>query len=247
MIPRMIHALYKRGSDELKISFRNSEEFAQIQNSLGKEAMGFELLESGKTYCIVKNVVQEGKEFSQIMRQTFLMLLSMAEDGYLDIKNKKFSELEGLIPLEKSNNRFTTIMRRQLNAQGSEDFDRIGPIYYIVEQLEKIADEYKHFYNMMKSNRNEIRKEMLALLNESNKNLRRFYSLFYKFDPSLVSELKNSRDEIYKELYSQLGKIKKPEEILLFSFLMGINSMIFSLVDPFLILAMKQYSAAMYE
>ena len=43
--------------------------------------------------------------------------------------------------LEKSNNKLSTFRQRYINIYSVDNYDRIGPIYFIIEQLEKIADE----------------------------------------------------------------------------------------------------------
>ena len=80
MIPRAIHAMYKRGVDELKIVYNEPQYFDLIRKSLGKEAVGFEILKTGKKYCIITSVVESSKEFSKVLNQTFILLLSMAQN-----------------------------------------------------------------------------------------------------------------------------------------------------------------------
>lgn len=244
MIPRTIYSLYRRGVDELEIKYNGQDTFALIQNSLGNDIVGFELLETRKNYCLIKNVSVVGRDFDKLLRQTFLLLLSMAEEGYEVLKQNNLNLLKNLISLEKANNRFTNLCRRYLNTMGSEEFDKIGPLYYIVEQLERIADTFKYLYSYLTNLKEnvEINKELLDNFNEINKNLRKFYNLFYKFDPKHVEEIKEKRDKIVKNLYSISSKIKKPHDIVLFHHLMELITDIFSLVDPYLTLAFKDAS-----
>ncbi|MBI2101337.1 phosphate uptake regulator PhoU [Candidatus Woesearchaeota archaeon] len=242
MIPRTIYSMYRRGVDELIISFKNQDSFSLVQSSLGKETVGFEILETGNNHCLIKNVSEGGKEFNHLLRQTFLLLLSMAEEGHKALKQGNFKLLGNLISLEEANNRFTNLCRRYLNTKGSEDFDKIGPIYYIIEQLEKIADTYKYMYSYLAGINREnlkVNKELLENFYEINKTLRKYYDLFYKFSPQQVAELKDGRDKIIKELYLTSSKISKPYDIIFFHHLMELVTEIFSLVDPYLILSIK--------
>lgn len=241
MIPRVIHSLYTKGVDELKLTYDGPATFALIQSSLGKQAAGFEILETGKNYCIIKNVSEGTKEFNQVLRQTFILLLSMAEEGYEMIKQGNFN-LQDKKSLELANNRFTTYCRRYLNTKGSEEFDKMGPIYYIVEQLEKIADEYKYLYIYLSNFKNEkitIDKELLANFSKVNQMLRKFYNVFYKFSPRLIGELKDDRDGIVKDMLAMPSKIKKQHDIVMYHHLMKMATDIFSLLVPYLVLAIK--------
>lgn len=245
MIPRVLHALYKRGANDITLLYDNPETFKLIEKSLGKEAVGFEILETSKNYCLIKNVSEGTKEFGQVMRQTFLLLLSMADEGYLALKQGNLSTLNNLITLEKTNNRFTTFCRRYLNIRGSEDYDKIGPLYYIVEQIESIGDIYKYLYTFLSKPENkktDINKELLNNFNDVNQMLRKFYTVFYKFNPKLLAELKDDRNKIINSLYNTLPQVKKPVDVVMFHHTMMLATEIFNLAGPYLILAFKNYA-----
>ena len=240
MIPRAIHALYKRGADELHLTYDTEEAFSLVRNSLGKEAIGYEILETGKNRCIIKNVSEGTREFNQLLRQTFIILLSMAEEGERGFGEGNVDILHNLIPLEETNNRFTTVLRRYANTQGVKHFDRVGPTYFLLEMIEDIADEYKYMYQFFVDNPEkikEVHKELLDDFKSVNKMLRKFYELFYKFDPKKVGGIKDSRDNLVKKLKEFTSKIKNQQDILMFQHLMMLTKQIFSLLGPFLILA----------
>ena len=70
--------------------------------------------------------------------------MNMAEETANMLTNKEIEQMHTLISLEESNNRFTTLCRRYLNKVGPPGAEKVGPYYSIVEELEKIADEYKY-------------------------------------------------------------------------------------------------------
>lgn len=242
MIPRTIHALYKRGVDELKLNYDDPGTFNLIQNAMGKEAVGFEVLETGRNYCIIKNVSEGTKEFNQVMRQTLILLLSMAEEGHEALKQGNANTLKNLISLEKTNNRFTTFCRRYLNINGLENYDKVGPLYFIVEHIENIADEYKYLYKYLTESEEkiDINKELINHFFEVNQLLRRFYNLFYKFNPKLVSEFKDERDRLIESLHSIVPKLKKANDIVMFHHLLALTGEIFDLIGPYLVLAFRE-------
>lgn len=241
MIPRVIYALYKRGVDELKLSYDDPSVFNLIQSALGKEAVGFEVLETGRNYCIIKNVSEGTKEFNQVLRQTLILLLSMAEEGHEAIKHGNVHTLKNLISLEKTNNRFTTFCRRYLNIRGLESYDKVGPLYFLVEHIESIADEYKYLYKYLTEleEKIDISKELIIQFEAVNRLLRRFYNLFYKFNPKLIAEFKDERDKLIKDIYSITPKLKKTQDIVMFHHVLMLAIDIFNLIGPYLVLAFK--------
>ncbi|MBI2130134.1 phosphate uptake regulator PhoU [Candidatus Woesearchaeota archaeon] len=248
MIPRTIYSLYKRGTEELRLAYDSPGCFQAIADSLTNEAAGFELLESGNKHCVIRNISEGKKEFDRVLKQTFQLLVSMADEGYNDMVNGRFEHLRELIPLERTNNRFTTFCRRYINTSWSGDAKKIGSMYYIVETLEKIADEYKYLYMFFGAYKNSIsiNRQLLEIFGEINgRLLRKFYELFYKFDPKLASEIKSSRDKFVKDLTKTSATIKQHHNIVLYHHLMALTTLIFSLLDNYLVFAVAEnYSTA---
>ena len=81
MTARCIRSLYKRGVDELRVTFSNPDTATLVQNAIAKEAVGFEILEQGQTYCLIKYVSGAIEEFDQLLRRIFLLLVNMADDS----------------------------------------------------------------------------------------------------------------------------------------------------------------------
>ncbi len=237
MTARFIHALYKRGIDEIKINFDKPTELEIVQKALGKETVGYEIVEQSKNFCVVKNVSGDLEDFEPILRRTFLLLITMADDGLVALKAKSSIDLTNLLPLEESNNRFTTTCRRYLNKKGHPSIPVIGPLYYIIEDLEKIADHYKYLYSYFISNdlkKMKISAQAVVYFEKTNKLLKLFYELFYKPDKEKIAEIGKMRKELVKEWYTVLGKIKEPSDILTYHIMLNIAQDVFNLTGPFL-------------
>lgn len=237
MTARFIHALYKRGIDEIKINFDKPAELEIVQKALGKETVGYEIVEQSKNFCVVKNVSGDLEDFEQILRRTFLLLITMADDGLVALKARSTADLTNLLPLEESNNRFTTTCRRYLNKKGHPSASVIGPLYYIIEDLEKIADHYKYLYSYFIDNdikKMKMGEQALAYFEKTNKLLKLFYELFYKPDKEKIAEIGKIRKELVKEWYTLLGKLKEPADILIYHIMLTIIQEVFNLTGPFL-------------
>lgn len=241
MILRCIVALYKKGIDEIKVIFDKPELITPVQKVIGKEAVGFEITDQGKNYCIIKHVSGELEDFDPVLRRTLLLLLSMADKSYDAIKNNRFEELKNIAFLEEANNRFTTSCRRFLNKKGYKNPRIIGPLYYIVEELENLADEYKylciHLYEL-KGKKIKMNKDVVEIYRKINELLKIYYDVFYKFDDKKVAFIGKERKELVEEIFKLMERNKEPNNLILLHYLMTIMQKIFCLVGPYLVVAL---------
>jgi phosphate uptake regulator len=238
MTARYIYALYKEGIDEIKVSFNKSEQISEIQAIIGKDTVGYELLEQGEKHCIIRYVSGNLEEFDSILRRTFLLLLSMIEESATAIKNKQFERLKNIAFLEETNNRFTTICRRALNKNGHKNYKKIGPIYYIIEELEKIADQYKYTYHYLYKNGNKnikTNKDVIDLFEKTNSLFRLFYEVFYRFDNNKIIEMKKKRDALVERSYELMEKAKNPMDNLLIYHSLTVTNQVFGMLSPYIV------------
>jgi phosphate uptake regulator len=240
LLKRYIYALYKKGIDEIKINYSDSKTSDAIREIVLNETVGYEIVSQTPKTCIVKLITSGSiTEFDNLLRRTFLLLISMAEEAEATIKNKDFGHLTNIALLEKPNNRLTTICRRSLNKWGTETYKKIGPIYYIVEELENIADEYKRLCNNLANLKNvTLRPEVLNTLNKTNASLRQFYEVFYKFDINKIDTLHNAREVLIKTAHELIEKNKlSPAEFYVVHHSIIILQEILCMIGPYLVLA----------
>jgi hypothetical protein len=237
MTSRCIHALYKKGVDEIKISFKHPEDILKVQNAIGKEAVGYEIIDQGDNYCKIKHVSGEFEEFDPVLRRTFLLLISMAEEGLVAIKKEEFNRLKSIAFLEEANNRFTTSCRRFLNKKGHKEFDKIGPIYYLVEDLENLADEFKYMYKYLQDHpvKDPVDKRVINLYEEINQLIRLFYEIFYKFDKEKVVKIGNLRKEFIQKSNKLFENVEDNRNLKVLHHLLVILQKVFNFVGPLLI------------
>lgn len=239
MVTRFIHALYKRGVDELKVAFGKPELMVKVQEAISKEAVGFEVLEQGSDNCVIRYVSGSLEEFDSVLRRIFLLLLTMSEQTYDSIKAPNYPQLKNTAFLEEANNRFTTVCRRHLNKFGTNARSKLGPLYYIIEELEKIADQYKyicqHFSNLQ-DKKIKVNGDVLDLFAVSNKMLRVFYELFYKFDIEKIVQLKELRDKVVEDAHKLFEKRLTFADYWMLHHSIVLANMIFCLVGPYITL-----------
>src|SRR3989338_3633179 len=201
MAKRIIESYYRAGIDKLKISYNNPILVQQVHESLESDIMvGVEIVNQGADYCVLRYVAGTLEEFDSILRRIFLLLVNMADDTLRFLREGKYEMLKTLDILEKTNNRMTSFCRRILNKNPSQCTitSKIGPIYTIVEVLEKLADEYKYLsQNFSKPDINtRLSPKALDVLEEASLSVRLFYELFYKFDVAKLDKIKAIRNNV---------------------------------------------------
>jgi len=242
LIQRYIFALYKKGVDEIKIKFNDPKVPDMIRDTLLNETVGYEIVSQTPTSCEIKLITSGNlSEFDNLLRRIFLLLLSMAEETLTAVKNKDFSHLEKTAQLEEPNNRLTTVCRRSLNKWGTDKFNKVGPIYYIIEDLENVADEYKYLCmkltELKKSKDKSIKPEVLSLLEKTNETLRLFYESFYKFEPDKFNKIMNVRKQLVKDAHKLIESKKlNAMEFYILHHSLVITQKIFCMTGPFLVL-----------
>ena len=234
MVLRVIASLYKSGYDKVKITYSESKMINDIQNALKNEISGFEIIEQTKNYCILKKIeegVSEG--FDPILRRTFMLLLTMAEESGQAIKKNDFESLKQLRFLEEVNNRLTTYLRRNLSKYGYNKHNKIQFIYFIIEELERIADQYKYLFDyLLEKPKLQISKETFDYYSEINLMIRNYYELFYKFDKKLIAKIGNQRKILTKDLNKSLEK--GSSDAVIMHYLITIMNIVFEMIEPYL-------------
>lgn len=198
-LTRYIHGLYKRGVDEIKIHFKDASEFARVQETLSKD-VGFEIVEQGLNYCKIKSISGDIESFDQLLRRVFIMLMNMADEGYAAMKSNNIKQLSSLLALEEANNRFTLSCRRHLNRKGHPEL-RVGPLYYVVEELERIADEIKYFFEFMgmRALSKQNRAVVIGSFADIADAIRTLSECFYTFDAIKLSRVHTIRKRIMEK------------------------------------------------
>jgi phosphate uptake regulator len=239
---RLIFSLYKRGVDEIKILLNDPSDVKKVQEVLQNETVGYEIIEQTKNYCVVKNVSGYIEGFDSMLRRVFLLLISMIEEGGRAMREKSPADLISAASMETSNNRFTTVCRRYLNKRGETKYPKLGPLYYLVEDLENMADELKYLFGAL----SKFKKEEMKLNNEVVKYyeqlmpmLRAFYDCFYTENPSKVIEVREMRQNMIKQWYELLPKSKNMVNTLLLHHTVVLVQKIFNLLGPTMVLQTK--------
>lgn len=228
MVYRLIGALYKRGYSNVKILFHNNKQLQSIYKVLSDTCIGLEILDNGKGYVVLKQVAETSQdEFNNIIRRLFIFLTENVNNSIEAVKNLDADELNNLVLNDKNINRYSDLARRLINSRILQNAPE-GPLYYIVEQLEKIGDEYRDMFKYLLEAKYKIDGKLLALYKEVAELLSHFYKLFYTFNFKSLEEFYFKNFTIKIKIKSMMDELQKKDLRVLF-FLENIQKSVFDL------------------
>ncbi|MBI5391453.1 phosphate uptake regulator PhoU [Candidatus Woesearchaeota archaeon] len=159
---RLLQQPYISGYNKIRINYMHREVVTYIQNIINGHFMGFEVVEQGKNYCVIKNVARGIEEEFDVMfnRLTFIAMGMLRDINEYFMKGdaSAVSETESA---ELVANKINLFCRRMLNEIGHKD-RRVTSMYATSLFLEAITDECNVIGKYLKENNiatpsNEVR------------------------------------------------------------------------------------------
>ncbi|MBI2550510.1 phosphate uptake regulator PhoU [Candidatus Woesearchaeota archaeon] len=198
---RVLGALYKAGYDEMEIRFESQKELQTIQQTVRDSFVGFEVVSRTKGLVIARNVSEpKHDEFDTLIRRVFLLLLEMGDGCFKSLLAGNFDEMQKVAEIDNDINRYVNFCRRTLNTIGHRVVARVAPTYYMVEQLERAGDCYKHLCATLAETQPGTKKWLSDLLADANYFVRKFYGLYYRFDLQALAEFWSEKDRLEKSI-----------------------------------------------
>ena len=193
-----ISALHKSGYDEIKIIYNSAEQIEIIKSLIKNLLTGFAIVDQNEKFLIIKQISSDQEqEFNSVLRRAFMITLSLGKQTLDYLKNPKNKQL--ILDLEMTNNQLTNFCQRILNKNAYKDITKICFYYVTIWNLEKIADDYKY---IVQDYDNKPNKEIIELLNRTNKYLESYYKLFYQFDINELNNLNLESENLKRDLKS---------------------------------------------
>lgn len=200
----LLSSLHKKGYDEIELNTADENQKEIISQLLKDLFVGFTIVHQSPQRCVIRSISQDSPEaFDTILRRAFLVTLDFGEQLSEELRKGEFSKLNQLIHLEKSNNQLTNFCQRILNKRGEPIKSTF--LYVIVWNLEKIADDYKYLCQHLMEHK-KVGKETINYLDNTNKILRNYYELFYKFDLQKLNKISKEFKQLKKEISAMIAK-----------------------------------------
>lgn len=233
IIHRALSALYKSGYDEIEIMFGSTEELEIIISTIEHEFIGFEVVEQGKSHLLAKKVSQiDYGEFDHILKRLMLFLVSMGQDSLDAAKQGHTDDLKNIALRDTNINKLSDFCRRSLNKGGIKS-KHTHLTYYIVEELEKIGDEFKTICEHMSKKKLKLGNKMLALYKELISYLDEFQQLFYNFKLEKIKDFIQRRKEFDKK-FEEISEQASKEEVKILYHMHNVLYHVFDMNGPLL-------------
>jgi phosphate uptake regulator len=213
LVSRCFISLYINGHDDVKFTFMNPETIKTVQKVCG-ELIGFEVIESGRNYCVVKEIAKESEQdFDVLLRRLFLLLKGIFEDGKIALAEKKDdSALGALAARDLEINKFSNFCLRFLNKKGHKDYSKTSNIYSVVVALEQAGDSLKEIFNFALDSK-PASKNVLDFYKQTSEIFNLCYELTFDTNKAKAKLISKKYDALKKELMSSLDSTADKEQI----------------------------------
>ncbi len=206
LIPRLadrfIARAYQKGYDEITINFDEAEIAIAIQKKV-TELLGFEIMEQTKNKILIKSLSQKiDMDFDTTLKKAFLIALNMGKTCLEAYSSGDKKTLENLHYQDIDLNKFCYFCLRTIN---KGFLGRFGTyiLYYLVESLEDVGDEYKALAQYL-AKVNTKNKSLISILSKANELTNLGYKFFYKPEKSTANTAFKLHKEVRKEIKSML-------------------------------------------
>ena len=235
---RAIGALYKRGFDEIEILFSSPKDIDIVNQAL-QELIGVEIVSQTEKGCVIKEISLSNKEeFDLIFNRTVLLLKSVADDCLNALKARDLAMLGSLPDRDVTINKYANYCRRILNEHGYKDSAKLPMLYYLVEEIERLGDEYKSLVLLVIDNRIALDASQLQLLQSVNRQLDMLYHLLLKYDSKKAVELYSECKSFQSKLH-RLDKTDSVKKARLIGCFANISQMMSNMLGPIMTMELK--------
>jgi Na+/phosphate symporter len=192
------------------------------------------LIESGKDYCIVKEMGEASvKEFDNSMRRIFLVMQQMFDRVIEAIEKDEIGDAsicKELHTIDLNVDRFVDYCCRILNKLPASFSDSKKMILFTtLFDLELAGDEFKYIGKHLAFSKKSV-KDVLPLAEKVRDHFEMYYHLFYKFDKELVIKFGEHDCKIYNEHF-KIKENMKGESRSMASHFMTMSKFIFCLSE----------------
>jgi phosphate uptake regulator len=207
----LLFAAYRSGADEIDVTY---EPLELLDRNMGKVKtieciqetvnvlIGVSIVEQTKNFCKIKDITGASEEeFENILRRTFLLILSLGEQSLKAFKEKDDNAFVDVPLIYESIRKFTEYSLRLLSKYDFKERENTGHYYSIVTSFDDISDELRHMTKHFAYAR--LSESNIAAYQNLYNYLRKTYEWFYKpTDQKLSAELFRLRDISHLSLYS---------------------------------------------
>lgn len=206
-IVRVIRSIYIRGYDSIKLIFNDAvtshyrtnekENVVSVILRELKNLTGFEVMQQKEKLCWIKSISRPSmKEFDNLLRRIFILLIDASSDLVAGVKNKNWVLVETIEEKHNTITKLTSYCLRLLNQRNYPDHTKITFLYHTISGLGKIMDIIKYAARDFSETKPSINKEIIVLLESIHHSYSLYYRLFYDFKLDTIKEINKIKDDL---------------------------------------------------
>ena len=231
---RFVTALYRKGTDHIKIKYEGINALRSIKKIITTDTIGYEIIKQDNEYIEIKDFsVRDTKEYNQIVRRMWLILLENCEEVLRCFKEKDHEQLELVKLRDKDINKFSNFCCRLIFKGSLGNFEKSVIMYNFLRNLESLSDEFKELSIYVKEEKIKVNKQSIIVLEKVINTLKTLYEIFYKFDINKLNNIAITVRKIDKEIKEIFGKkdIGSRQNIYLIAMLKKIDQLASNMVE----------------
>lgn len=212
VIRKLLGAAYKCGYDEVNICFSSFSELKEIKDVLQRQFLGYGIMKQGKNNILIKKISEDNfDQFNNVIRRFFLIIQDMGSDLLKAVECDDFEWIKTISLMKYESDKLADYCRRAINLKFKSDYKRLAPLYVVVEQMEKVSDNYRELCEHISYEKIKLKKETKRLIKCLLDFQSLFSSLFFKFDITRINEFKKTKDALQSRVYSAAKNAGKQE------------------------------------
>lgn len=206
ILPKTLANIYKNGYSEIFIKSSNPLLIKKVEDYFNKYFIGLEVVKQEKNSCLIKQIaLTTTEEFDNILRRTFLSIISLQEKVLEGIKAKNKAILREAIEQDKLVNNMLALCKSLLNRRNYKDYKDTTYVYCLCEALQNIADEHKLIAEYILSHKLKIKQEIRDY-ETTIEIFKQFYEMYYKYEQQILIELSKKTKDSKNTLYNLFNK-----------------------------------------
>ena len=220
-----IRSLYRLGYDIVNVKFNSSTtpyyktgKLVNVSSAIHKEVnrlIGYEIIQEKENFCTIKDLqVVSEKEFEQILKRIFFILVDASKDFILGAKNNNSQLLESIENKHDSITRFVSYCMRLLNKKGYPDQKKTAYYYHILGLLDRVADVLKYAARDLIEYGKKPSNITIEIMESTTKDISKFFELFYNYDNKKADEIHINRYKVEKALKNFPKSINSQEIVI---------------------------------
>lgn len=182
IIPKVIAALYKGGHDDVTVEYETPEELSHIHSWIKGGSVGFEIVDESTSTVHIRKVSElSAEEFKPMFRRLFHFLTNTATDSIDAARRRDYEACRSLVMRDESINKLADFCRRIVNKQQQRQYQNETALYHVIEELEKLGDNYKHINEHIAKEKSPLSSDLLEQYNGVNEALMAYHDIFFRF------------------------------------------------------------------